>query len=96
MTGKWPELEVDHINRIRDDNRWCNLRDVSRAINAQNMPLYKNNTSGHTGVCWNKKFNKWQVLCRANGKQVYGGLFDNKEEAVKLSTFIYSQIRENI
>ena len=94
MTGMWPALEVDHINNIKDDNRWCNLRDVSRLINAQNKPIYKNSSSGYKGVVWNKQSNKWQVLCRANGKRVYGGLFDDKEEAVDLASFIYSYIKE--
>ena len=85
MTGKWPTMEVDHINQIKDDNRWCNLRDVSRLINAQNRSKYRNNTSGHTGVSWNKSRNKWHVLCSANGEHVYGGLFDDKEEAAELA-----------
>ncbi|HDR2785777.1 TPA: HNH endonuclease, partial [Enterobacter sichuanensis] len=25
MTGRWPKA-VDHKNRIRNDNRWCNIR----------------------------------------------------------------------
>ena len=33
MTGRWPELEIDHINHKRDDNRWCNLEEVSKAVN---------------------------------------------------------------
>lgn len=90
MTGKWPTMQVDHINQIKDDNRWCNLRDVAPSVNAQNRPLYKNNTSGYTGVCWSKQSNKWRVLCRFNGKQIYGGLFDDKEEGARVAFFIYS------
>src|SRR5262249_52604516 len=26
MTGKFPQGRVEHINGIKDDNRWCNLR----------------------------------------------------------------------
>lgn len=34
--GKWPEEDLDHINRSRDDNRIENLRDVSRSENNRN------------------------------------------------------------
>jgi hypothetical protein len=33
---RWPDGEIDHINRVRDDNRIDNLRDVSVALNARN------------------------------------------------------------
>lgn len=33
MTGAWPDGEIAHINGIRDDNRWANLRG-SRAEDA--------------------------------------------------------------
>ena len=26
MTGEFPKDEIDHINGVPDDNRWCNLR----------------------------------------------------------------------
>jgi HNH endonuclease len=33
---EWPADEIDHINRIKTDNRIANLRVVTRAQNAQN------------------------------------------------------------
>lgn len=36
MTGEWPKGEVDHINRVKDDNRWANLRDVDASTNCLN------------------------------------------------------------
>lgn len=36
MTGKWPQQTIDHINRVRDDDRWVNLRDVSHRENTLN------------------------------------------------------------
>jgi hypothetical protein len=93
MTGSWPEHQVDHINRVKDDNRWENLRDVPPSVNCQNRKLFTSNTSGHTGVCWNKKMQKWQVNCRANGKVYYGGCFVDKEEAIETAKRIYNEIR---
>jgi len=34
--GKWPELEIDHINGDRSDNRIKNLRDVLHIVNVNN------------------------------------------------------------
>lgn len=35
--GHWPLEQIDHINRIKTDNRIANLRDVPDAINKLNM-----------------------------------------------------------
>jgi len=37
QTGSWPKQQIDHINGIRSDNRWCNLRDVSKSRNMENQ-----------------------------------------------------------
>ena len=34
--GEWPKYQIDHINGICDDNRICNLRDVTASINQKN------------------------------------------------------------
>lgn len=44
------DVEVDHINRGRADNRLANLRPVSRSQNMQNVGKPSNNTSGDLGV----------------------------------------------
>jgi hypothetical protein len=36
VTGEWPTLLVDHINRRRDDNRYANLRQASHSLNVVN------------------------------------------------------------
>ena len=50
MTGVFPEQVIDHKNRVRDDNRWCNLRVCSRGENQRNSSNQVNNTSGLKGV----------------------------------------------
>lgn len=53
-TGKWPEKEIDHINRNKTDDRFENLRDVTSAINTRNRGMQSNNTSGLTGIRWHR------------------------------------------
>lgn len=36
MYGEWPSSLIDHINRVRDDNRIANLRVANESLNAQN------------------------------------------------------------
>jgi len=50
ITGEWPKNNVDHINGIRDDNRWENLRDVSSVHNMRNQKKSIRNKTGIVGV----------------------------------------------
>lgn len=36
--GKWPSGDIDHLNRIKTDNRLDNLRDVAHHVNSRNRP----------------------------------------------------------
>ena len=81
MTGKWP-VQMDHINHIYTDNRWCNLRSVTHKENAVNRSLYSNNTSGVNGVYWSKYRNKWYSTIRIKGRLKYLGYFVDKFEAI--------------
>lgn len=83
VEGYLPEHEVDHRNRITDDDRWENLRHVSRQCNARNRDVLKNNSSGITGVYWHKITLKWLAAIGLNRKSIHLGIFDTKEEAAK-------------
>ncbi|WKV24405.1 hypothetical protein [Escherichia phage SUT_E1620] len=77
MEGYIPEF-VDHINRIRDDNRWSNLRDSSRQENNRNRAATSN--SGYLGVSWDIHLQKWRVYTNNDeGARVYGGLFNHED-----------------
>lgn len=80
ITGEWPTEDVDHINRIKDDNKWSNLRDVSPMHNAQNVVKpHKDSKSGFLGV---SPFGvKWRASLKANGIQYHLGLFNTPELA---------------
>lgn len=72
MDGDFPSNQVDHINRKRADNRWCNLR---RATSSENMSNKKNNNQT-IGVYWCKRENRW--IARTNvskGKRKFLGQF---------------------
>ena len=80
--GEWPEDQLDHINRIRTDNRIANLREVSHKQNGQNRSKSSNNTSGHPGTYWLKQNSKWQAGITHNQKNIYLGCFNTIEEAL--------------
>src|SRR5690606_33892628 len=50
--GTWPPDQIDHINRIKHDNRIKNLRLSTASLNGRNCSKRKNNSSGITGVAW--------------------------------------------
>jgi hypothetical protein len=79
--GTFPKADIDHINKDRKDNRIENLRLATRAQNLQNCFKKSNNTSGVTGVSWNKRTQKWEAHITSNYKKVFLGLFDSIEDA---------------
>ena len=82
--GYFPEHQIDHINRIRTDNRLCNLREVNKSCNMKNSKIYNNNTSGITGVSWHKRAKKWMVRIQdKNYHRINLGSFASKLEAAQ-------------
>lgn len=82
--GLWPCDDLDHINRVRHDNRLDNLREATRSENCQNQPIRKSNKSGVTGVYYHKVSGKWVATINANKKQLHLGVYDTLEEAVQV------------
>lgn len=80
--GEWPSM-IDHINGDRADNRIANLRKASPSQNQRNAFMSSRNTSGFTGVSFDKKRKKWKAALSASGRYVYLGLFDRKEAAIE-------------
>lgn len=77
------DKSIDHKNHKKYDNRKSNLRKVSASQNQMNASRRSDNTSGITGVSWNKTKEKWTAYIIVNGIQEYLGSFYNKEDAVK-------------
>lgn len=73
MDGHLPIDEVDHINGVRNDNRWCNLRSVTKSENAKNKKILSNNNSGVTGVFWDKRTGRWAADIKVGYKKIWLG-----------------------
>lgn len=67
--------EIDHINRIKTDNRISNLRIATRQQNMFNK--------GSKGYYWNKRIKKYICQIMINKKKIYGGIFNTEEEAIQ-------------
>lgn len=80
----WVPPEIDHINRIKTDNRIENLRPATSSQNKGNIPLLRNNRSGYRGVSLNSRSGKWHAQIKIHGKQTYLGRTDTPQEAAIL------------
>ena len=80
--NKWPPQEIDHISGVRHDNRFANLRKVSRSENQRNVKLRKDNISGHVGVNWDVRVQKWRSRIFVKGRKISLGYFTDKAAAI--------------
>jgi HNH endonuclease/AP2 domain len=79
--GEMPSLYIDHINRVKNDNRISNLRLVNHAENGQNRNVSITSKSKVKGVYWNKNSKKWLAYITFQKKKRYLGGFDSLEDA---------------
>ena len=79
--GSFPEGYLDHINRIKIDNRIENLREVSKAQSRENIGVSHNNKSGMKGVWMHKQTKKWCASIGYKKKNIHLGSFTSIEDA---------------
>lgn len=79
--GAWPDNSIDHIDGSGLNNKLINLRDVTNRQNQMNRKTQLNNTSGFTGVVWDKNHKKFQARIKINGKQKNLGSYNTLEAA---------------
>jgi hypothetical protein len=72
----------DHADRNTFNNRKSNLRQASYMENARNYSKQKNNTSGFSGVSWDKEQSKWVAYITIEKKRKKLGRFANKYDAI--------------
>lgn len=69
-----PGLEVDHINRVRHDNRLCNLRMVDRSGNLLNSCRHDLRLNPRLGVARTKEA-QWAVAVTIGRRKVCCGTY---------------------
>lgn len=85
-----PGWVVDHINRVRTDNRWSNLRVVPDKVNRHNRGQTKGRTLP-TGVRITSS-GKYQARVRVDGKLRSLGSYDDVDTALAA----YRDFKRNI
>jgi hypothetical protein len=83
VNGHEPPKHIDHINRIKTDNRICNLRLADDTINNRNRANANanNNSCGLLGVTKPKHTKKWSAAITVNRKRKHLGYFNTPQEA---------------
>ena len=81
VEGYFPEYQIDHKDGIKTNNKWTNLRHVTKSCNMQNQKISSKNTSGFPGVTWDRERNKWMSKLKIFGKNIMVGRYESKLEA---------------
>lgn len=84
--GSGYDIQVDHKDRDRLNNRRGNLRKVDAGGNSQNVSPHKDGSSRFRGVTWKASINKWQVDVWIDGKHQYIGVFESEEQAGRIAS----------
>lgn len=75
------DLQVDHINTIKDDDRLANLRYVTPRKNSQ---YRTENKRGFVGVKFIKGISKWKAIIYIEKVYYTLGLYEAKEDGIKV------------
>lgn len=73
---------VCHLNGNTLDVRRANLKWATHTVR-HDIKMYRNNTSGYTGVYRDKRNKKFLARIMVNGKEISLGRFDNMDGAVR-------------
>jgi HNH endonuclease len=82
MHGEWPAHVIDHINGIRNDDRFENLRHVTVKQNSENRGASPRNKLGAKGVHFIDAYQKFSAHIKNNGVGIGLGNFDTLLDAV--------------
>lgn len=75
-------LTIDRIDPTKgyspDNCRWATYKEQN-----EHLTKRSNVTSTYRGVCWYKRYNKWEATITINYKCIHLGKFDNEIDAAK-------------
>tara|TARA_E500000305_G_C3934118_1_gene194181 strand:- start:192 stop:689 length:498 start_codon:yes stop_codon:yes gene_type:complete len=80
------DLQVDHKDQNKQNNKLKNLRLLTNSQQQLNTKLRSTNRSGHAGVFFDKKGNKWRAYIanpEEKNKKIWLYRGDSKEDAIK-------------
>lgn len=75
------DIQIDHLNGDRADNRLENLRAATHAENCRNSKVRKHSKSGIKGV--RMRGTKWHVRIRFDGNAIWVGSYETPEAALQ-------------
>jgi len=90
MTGRWPNEMIDHIDTVKHNNKWENLREATRQENGYNRSHQRDNKLGVKGVHIHQ--GKYLAQICIDGHPRYLGSYKTLEEA----KYAYDSVTENI
>lgn len=77
-----PSIKVDHRNGNGLDNQRENLRACSTSQNNMNSRKRRDGLSSrYKGVCWHKRYGKFQAEIKLDGRSKYLGMFTDEIDA---------------
>jgi hypothetical protein len=80
MTGEWPEVDTDHRDGRRADNRFDNLRKATRSGNMQNLQkAHRDSATGFLGVSRHR--DRFAASISVDGNRYYLGSYKTPEAA---------------
>ncbi len=82
--GAWPPegMEIDHVDRDCHNNRLSNLRLATQSEQMCNRGAQKSNTSGVSGVSWDRTRSRWLSRVYKDNKVVWVRRFAAFNDAV--------------
>lgn len=74
MTGAWPTHQIDHIDGVKDNNAWSNLREATNGQNQENLVGAKGKTrTGRLGITFRRGM--FEARIQVNGRRRHIGTF---------------------